>query len=195
MVTTNVKSFTDNQIQAWNRLPLDEGIKRARMAAQLEDGDQDMAEKEYRTIREAYDLEQRFGVARRAAGNLNGTVLPVSSSILDLLTPLLEAGGRVTVTLREHKPVLEAQAPASTSDTEPQERSEESPRTRTPYTYYHHGKVVDEPLTKFLRREYPKSRAVGIMNKFKGKKTKVGPWESIQRDKGIREFFKREPKP
>lgn len=182
--------FSENQVQAWNRLPIREAMNRVRIAAGLIDASSDVAEKEYTKIRESFEKENLLNVANRAAGNLNGVVLAVPTAQLDLLTPLLQAGGRVTVTLREGKPVIQTQAPNAAEVPV----SSDEPNRRTRYDVFHKGKLVDEPLTKFLRREYPDSRASKILDKFRGKKTKVGPWEAIQRDKATRDHFSRKPK-
>jgi len=183
-------AFTGNQIQAWNKLPLKEAMNRARVLAGLEDADPDVAIKDYLKVRTSHEKEVLLNAANRAAGNLDGATVSLSPPLLDLLTPLLQAGGRVTVTLREGKPILKAQAPVAPVGS----NGSEEATHRTSYDNYHKGEKIDGPLTKFLRETYPNSRAVTILDRFKGKKTKVGPWEAIQRDKAIRDNFTRNPK-
>ena len=168
--------FYEMLFDRFHGLPIEEAKKYVLEAAALEGAPAEQAIREYLLAR---------GLAN--AQELNG--MPVSDEKTQVVSLILQAGGKVELARDDNQVVYRIK-----TETGEHEAPSEGKGKRQRYSYLHRGKPVTQPLARFVRNTYPKSKAAEILAKpGKSAKSVVGAWQAIQRDSRLRAHFERKP--
>lgn len=205
--------FPTDVLASFHKREMEEALEKVTQYCNLMDKDPDEGRAEYKKLRATFEaaeakkrLAERLRVLSKA---INGTVILLAQEnggdVEEALIEYIKSEGVLTLEVVQDEDegtqfVIRSKAHLAKDAVATSSQANRSTREgrRSSFRYFHRGEAINGALAKFLRDNYPTSRAVERLDEVDAKfnagesKSKLGAWQAIIADRDLADLFDRE---